>query len=243
MSNYTFNYSQYKKSINTKSNFSFTIIFVIIILLLGACVFIAPRKEKTLELYFVEIAQFQTFKLALNFSQKVCLESNSEYIYFDGNYHVLTNFYSDYNKAEKATNRLKTNYPKSNILTLTLKPYSHQPNLTKDQNLSIENFTLSCETLYLNLEQILCNHEKEKSSLARTQEMLKNLHENFTHAYNDFLSHFKTNSKYNLAKDYAHKMLTSAHTLQSADSENLLKIMQYELINFTILYHKFLSCF
>jgi len=89
----------------------------------------------------------------------------------------------------------------------------------------------------------LCNHEKEKSSLARTQEMLKNLHENFTHAYNDFLSHFKTNSKYNLAKDYAHKMLTSAHTLQSADSENLLKIMQYELINFTILYHKFLSCF
>ena len=61
-----FNYYQYKNNINKKNNFSFIIIFLLIILLIGLCVFLAPTAKNLNTFYYVELDKFQTYKQANN---------------------------------------------------------------------------------------------------------------------------------------------------------------------------------
>lgn len=253
MSEYVFNYSQYenkyvfdskkyKSSITSKNNFHFSIMFFVIIILLGACVFLQPKQTEMLEFYFIEIDKFQTYQNALNLSQEINSVGGAGYIYFDGKYHVLASFYSDYDNAETVLESLKNDYPSSNILTISTKPYSLKSNLKSIQNSAVENVINKSEDLVIQVEQLSNKYDRDEVTLSSLQLQLKNLYDDFHSSYDNFMTQFKTNSKYNVAKDHLSKMQKSISTL-SNESGLTTANLRYELVSFVINRCQFLSCF
>ena len=100
MSNYVFDYCQYRKNLSTKNNFNFITIFLLIIILLGMCVFLKPIKTSKSIFYYVEIDNFQTYKDAQKLSYELQNFGTNSLIFFDKTYHVLVGFYSIKNHAK-----------------------------------------------------------------------------------------------------------------------------------------------
>ncbi len=243
MSDYVFNYSQYKNSIHKKSYLSFLSLFFVIIILLGLCVFIKPRKSTLLEFYFVEVDNFPIYQNAIN----LCNELNSNgvcgYVYFDGVYHVLVSFYSSYDDAEKVCDNINKDYPNSSVFTISTNRFSNKKDLEKSQNNSIKNFLESTEKIILQLESSLVKFEKGEIQLNNLSLLFKDIKKDFDAHIDNLYIAFKTNSKYNLMKEYANQISKSISNISTFDEQNLSSFLRYEILNIVINRCQFLSCF
>ena len=243
MNEYVFNYSQYKKSINKNQKYGFTIIIIVIILLLGLCIFLKPKNPKILEFYFVELGCFPTYQNALTLSQEVNLNGGAGYIYFNGNYHVLASFYSDYDNAETVLENVIGDYPNACILTIESSDFSKQKNLTTSQNSAVENYIKETQSIILKLEYFANEFDTKKISFNELSLSIKNLQKDFVDVYDTFISSFKTNSTFNVAKKYAEQMNSSINNLVETSEQSMTSKLRYETVSFVINRHQLLSCF
>ena len=240
---YIFNYSQYKKSINKNNNFTFTIIFLLIILLLGLCVFLKPKDNKLNKFYFVEVDNFQTYDSALKLSQTVKEKTGAGYIYFDNIYHVIASFYSKEKDAEKVCENLKNEYENVQVFCISYPQFVKQKNLSLKQNCSVENLINVCRKITLQLEQLSIDFETGKTPFKEAKILLANYYESFFSTFNEFNAQFNTNSKYNLSKSYAHEIDNSIRKLKESEEQNFSSLLRFELTSIAISIAQFSSSF
>ena len=243
MNNYVFNYDQYKKTINKKNKTSFLLLFFIVIILLGLCIFIYPKKSNTIEFYFVEIDNFQTFKEANNLSLKINESGGAGYVYFDGKYRVLASFYSNYDNAKKVADNLKNDYTNATVFTMETNNFHNIINLNSHQNNSIKNLLETTYKTILQLEDLIINYELKNISNNELNLHIKNHQTEFDEVYNDFINNFNNLSKYNLAKDYLVKMQQCFKNISTIENQNISSNLRYETVKLVILRSQFLSCF
>lgn len=241
--NYVFNYSQYKKSINKKNNFAFTLIFLLIIILLGLCVFLYPKPNNFSEFHFVEIDNFQTYKDAVHLSQEVSASGGAGYVYFDGTYHVLASFYSNSADAEKVVENLKSEFENVQVFSINCKNFSQQKNLSSSQNDSIESLIIQIKKIILQLEEISIKFETKNCSFNEAILTIKNDIKNFSSSYDNFLSNFKTDSKYNKAKDYTQSISSSFLNLLNSEEQSFSASLRYCTVHTAITLTQFTYCF
>lgn len=241
--NYTFNFKEYKSHIKSNSKFSFLFIFLTIIILLSACVFLRPKKSNLHEYYFVEIDNFQTYQNALNLSQTIKQSSGAGYIYFDGVYHVLASFYSKHDSAEKVVDNLKSEFKNVKVFTIKSKKFFKSSSLNNKQNACVKNYLEKLNEIIFHLDNICINFETKISSHKKSIVDAKNLMEQYNEIYNDFISNFKTNSKHNITKKYAKEICTSFTTITSCSEQDFSCVIRNETINIVVLKTQIEKCF
>lgn len=242
MSEYIFDYNQYKKTITNKSHFSYSLIIFIIILLLGLCVYFKPNKLKESKLHFVEIGSVQTYSSALNLSQEINSLGGAGFIFFDGTYHVLANYYSSYNDAEKVVENLKNDHSNAKVFSISSASFSKSKKLSSSQNSTVENFNNESKKIMIQFENIVTDLSINKIRNEEFSILMKNLRQDYDNLNSNIQSSFKNNSQFNKAKDYANIMATSL--LNASTSETFaLNTLRYELVSFVVNRHHFLSCF
>ncbi len=243
MNNYVFNYDQYKKTINKKNKFHFSVIFVLIILLLGLCIFLYPKQTTANNFYFVEIDNFQTYNKANSLANEIKNSGGAGYVYFDGTYHVLASFYSNYKSAEKVVNNLKLDYKNANVFTIETNKFLVNKNLNSSHNNSIKNFLDATHKIILNLEKLNTEFDKKSLQLSELNIHIKNNQEEFDNVYSNLMENLKNNSKFNLAKEYLIQMKSSLSNLSNLENNTASTTLRYETIKLTITRIQFLSCF
>lgn len=242
MTDYVFNYVQYKKKLN-KGNNNFLIIFLVIILLLGCIVFLKPIKLKTNKIYFIQADEFQTYHNSKIFSDNVIKNGDAGYIYFNKNYHVLISFHSKKSEAESKLKDDKLQYKKASVFSLELKEFSNQKKFNKSQNNAIKNFISQTEKILFKLEDSYQSLLSKNIDLKSFSSHMQNNKRNFVNVYNKLLKSFNSDPSLNLAKKHAYKMMESISNLSSNLEEISLYLINYEVINFVLNRHQFLSCF
>lgn len=243
MTDYIFNYDQYKKTINKKNNFNFSVMFIVIILLLGLCVFLYPKQTNTLNFYFVEIDNFQTYNKANSLANEIKNSGGAGYVYFDGTYHVLASFYSNYKSAEKVVNNLKTDYKSATVFTIETYKFTDKKKLNSSQNKSIKNFLDSTYTMILNLEKLNTNFDKKSLQIEELNIHIKNNQKEFDKAYSSLMEDLKNNSKFNFIKEYLVQMKSSLSNLSNLENNTASSTLRYETVKLVINRIQFLSCF
>ncbi len=243
MNDYVFNYNQYKNTINKKQNFNFLIIFFVIILLLGLIIFIRPKKQKLLEFYFVELGCFQTYQQALNLSNEINSNGNSSFVYFNGDYHVIVSFYSNYDDAKKVVENLQPEYANASLFTLEFKDFVNQNNLSKNQNSSIENFLNVSNDCIKKLENLSLMFDKKEIDYNELSFYLKDIKTDFCEQHDELETQFKFDSKHNIMKEYAYSMFSTINQITSLSEQDVTKNFRYLITKFVIGHYQFLSCF
>ena len=243
MNNYNFDYNQYHSSINKKNNFSFYVIFLLIIILLGLYVFVKPQKENFNELYFVEIANFETYHQAIGLSQKVISNQAAGYIFFDGKYHVLASFYLNKNDAKKVVENIKNVYANACVFSIQENIFFSQKSLNNKQNKTLRDFINSTKENMIKLQNINLEFDSNKISFNEFKVYLHEIKNSFDDAHIKLTSTFENDLKFNIIKDYAKQMSTSIENIIEANEQNANQIMRYEIISFVINRNYLVSCF
>ena len=242
MSDYEFNYSQYTKKLNIKNN-NFSIIFLVIILLLGCCVYLKPLDLKNNKLYFIQAQEFQTYNDAKNLSQEIKKNGFAGYIYFDKNYHVLISFHTSKADAKTTLKNSKSKHKNISIFYLEKKGFFNGKNLNKTQIKAITNFKNKTEKISLELENYYSSFFDNSLDLKTLSIHIENIKNNFDKTHTKLIKSFDNNSKFNPAKKHANNMLKSLSNLCLNVNELTPSSAQYEIINFVINQYQFLSCF
>lgn len=242
MSDYEFDYIQYKKKLNKKNN-NFTILFLSIILLLGCIVFLKPINFKTHKLFFVKAGEFQVYNDAKNFSQEISKNGHAGYIYFDENYHILISFHSSKKEANSSLKKFKARYKNASIFTIEKKGFTYQKSFTKHQNKTLKNFINDTEKISLKLEQFFSSFFKDYAGKETYFIQIENLKTEYENTYNKLLKSFMKTNHLNVAKKHASNMLICLSNLTRTTNQNHTALIKYEIINFIINRHQFLSCF
>ena len=243
MTDYIFNYDQYKKTINKKNGFNFSVMFIVIILLLGLCVFLYPKQTNTLNFYFVEIDNFQTYNKANSLANEIKNSGGAGYVYFDGTYHVLASFYSNYKSAEKVVNNLKSDYKNATVFNIETYKFTDKKKLNSSQNKSIKNFLDTTHTMILNLEKLNTNFDKKSLQIEELKIHIKNNQEEFNNVYSSLIEDLKNNSKFNFIKEYLVQMKNSLSNLSNLENNTASSTLRYETVKLVINRIQFLSCF
>lgn len=242
MNDYKFNYNQYKRTITKNKNISFVLISLLIILLLGICVYLKPTTNNIDKFYFVEIDNFQTYKHAQILSLDLQNYGTNSLIYFDKSYHVLVGFYSNENDAKRVSENLKKSYQNCSILELCFSKNFNRKNLTKNQVTSVENLIKETKKLVLILEDLLNDFITNKTSYNKTKTLIKTCAENFIEASNKFFENFKTDSKYNTTKTHANSILNSISSLSNLEENSFTTIARYEIMKIATTLIKMTNC-
>ena len=234
MNDYVFDYHQYRKTLFTKNNFSFVIIFLIIIFLLSLCIFLKPIQTKKTTFYFVEIDNFQTYKHAQILSNELQNLNTSPLIYFDKSYHVLIGFYSSKKSAETVCEKLKNDYSNSTVFELGfLKNFSYK-NLSKTQNSCVENLIKTTYEITLKIENLLNNFECKKTTFNKVKIYMKEQNEICIESCDDFFEAFKTDSIFNSIKPHVSNIVNSLNSISNLNESNFSSQCRYELMNIAI---------
>lgn len=243
MSNYSFNYYQYKNKIYKKNPFTFSIIFLFIIILLGLCVFLKPTKNKYYKFYFVEIDSCDTYKDAVDVANSLQERGGAGYIFFDKEYHVLASFYAEHDHAKSISNKLKTEYKNTGVLTLEIKKFIKVSSLNSTQNQAVENLTSKLREQTFELENLSNRFDAKKISYNELYIHIENIKKEFNDKHDKYLSAFKNLSKYNLSKEYLEKIKISFDMILNSIEQDISQTLRYHIINIAINYHHLLSCF
>lgn len=241
---YQFSAKEYHKKIYGKSfGLPFAALIFIIIILVGVAFLFKP-KQKFEYFYFVEINEFLTFADANALANEIQTKNGAGYIYFDGSYHVLANFYLTSEDAETVVDNLKTEYSTAKILKLQQKKFVESKNLTSAQNdctkALIKQAEESIKSVYNNILQF----DKNEINEAQLKTNFISIASSFENVYGDFISAFSANSKFNKAKDYALKINDALNNLKDVTAkENFNSKMKFEMINFAICFYNTLNCF
>ena len=95
----------------------------------------------------------------------------------------------------------------------------------------------------MQLENLLIKFDKNEMSFSELTIHVLTLQKNFEDVYSDLISSFKTNAKFNVAKDCTKQMQMSLAKIQNSDEQNISSSIRYEIISFVLNRHHFLSCF
>ncbi|MBR6778983.1 MAG: hypothetical protein IKM43_02390 [Clostridia bacterium] len=231
---YNFDYNQQTKR-KTKTNhlFKFLILSVFVILLIIAIIKIFYKKQKLTYFYFVEIGLFQNYtdayKCALDIQQK----NAGGYIYYDGHFHVIANYYLDIDSAEKVVSNIITEYTNCKILTLKTKDFKHISSLSDTQNQTVENINNQIKIIIETLYTLMINYDTACTTEKSIKLQVLNLHSDLSKIFDEYCLNF-TNNKYEICKTYFLNILNSLQNIYN--TENLSQSLKYELINITLNY-------
>ena len=201
MQTYSFNYSQYKKKIPTKSKLSFLLLFVIISLLISLTIFFKPKNTSSLDFYFVEITSFQTYKEASELSAEIQKKGGSGYIYYDGKYRVFASYYTSEKDAETVVNNISNDYKSANIYKLSTKKDIITP-FSKKENFLISEISKSVLSSIDSITKLIIEFDKNKISSSSLKIELSKLSIRFDEKYQEFIDYTRNNSKRNVIKEY-----------------------------------------
>lgn len=242
MDEYQFDYYQYLEKTNKNKNFSLLLLFLLIIFLMASYVFFNPRINNYKEFYFVQTNEFETYKDALNFSEKIKSNGVIPYVYFDKSYHILISFFSDLDKAKSFLKTIKKVYKKSNIFIINYPQIMNLKTSATELKILKKHDEKFLKTLII-FESLNNDFQTNKIAFNEVSLQIKKQQEILSNSVNDFISFFENNPKFNLAKNYALKILKSLSRINSFNEKELSNQFQYELIFLTINNTQFLSCF
>lgn len=214
MTNYEFDYHQYRKHLNNRSGFPVSIILVTIILLVGVMVYLKPSIIEKTDFYFVEVGSFNKFSSASNLATETQQKGGAGYIYFDNNYHVFVNLYLKKQDAEAVVNNIKNEYNNAKIFKISSKKYKNNKNFTQKQINIIKNTLKTNLSTIETISQISQNYDKNLISdieIKNDYLMLKNNYENqqiiFSSTFSDRVSNEYINATSEILRNYASKDL------------------------------------
>ncbi len=240
---YSFNYQEYQQRIKKKSNHSFTILIITIILLFGLAVFLFPHDLGISYLYFVEVNNFINYSEANKLANEIKEKNGAGYIYYDGKYHVLASFYPSKSDAETIAENLKAEYPSSSVYSLEIKRYNKKNSLTSEQNKVILNTIEANESLIDSLYKCNISFDTGEFNESELSIKLKVLKNEIEKSYKAFNSEFKTLPKFD-ALSIELDIFDSMNTiLGSFNGGNVSQCLKYELIKIVINHSCFLSAF
>ena len=230
MQNYNFNYHQYKKKIHKQNVSIIPLLLCIIIITLGVAFFLRPQKTELNKFYFVEIDSFETYKDASNLAQNIQSSGGAGYIYYNNKYRVLAGFYPYYSQAESVTNNLKSEFKNCQIFTLECKKLKNINNLSSSQNNVMNEFSKVVFKNIYKMADLSIKYDKNEIDTQNLSLSFKSINNEIDSYYQEFISNFKTNSKFNTAKSYAKNITSSLKTLQNIETEQEInRKIKYEI--------------
>lgn len=243
MTLYKFDYKQYKKNLNKKNNFFFTICIIIIISLISLLTFLKPKDSKNYLFYFVEINSFETYSQALSLSTEIKEKGGAGYIFLQNRYRVLACFYSTKKEAQNVVSNLKTEYKTACVFALnsstkkTLTFLQNKQHCTEKIIQTVNHFTATLSKLSISIDKLELTSTKIKTTL-------HNISVDFNNLYSDFLKNYKTDSKYNVAKKHLANIKSTLENLNNIATENNFNYMfKYYIIDIVINFSSFINCY
>lgn len=241
MQNYTFNYAQYKKKINRKSISFIPILLVLIIILLGIA-FCLTRNSQEQEFYFVQIDEFASYKDASILSYELQEKNAGGFIYYNGIYHVLANFYIQKKDAETVASNLKSDYPKSCVFSLSAPKQIQTTNLSSKQYAYANEFCLISLTAIQDLSELSIKYDSSLISFSELRVKIKDLSSKLKQSTDKIASELSP-TNHNLAIKHAQIIADCLEDLKGTTEHDLSKQIKYELTKLVINYSSFLSSF
>lgn len=241
--NYNFNYSNYSKRIHKKTKLSFTFLTLVIIFLLSLTIFLKPKDESEQTLYFIQLNSYSTYQQANTQANKIKTCGVAGYIYYDNQYYVFANFYTNKTQAEKVLNNIKDEYKNAKIFEFSIKIFKNNEKLSKNQCKITKNITNFINSLIFDLSNLSIKYDKQEIKFNELNVKLKNYFSTFLNFSNEFSSMFKSNSQYNVCKKYLKNIETDLKLLSNYNETELTENLKYLSIDIAINYSSFLSCF
>ena len=240
---FQFDYYQYKKRINNNLKFNFSVIFILIILLLGMAIYLKPS-EKKLNFYFVEIASFQTYSKASTLANEIKQQHGAGYIYYDYNYKVLATYFTSKSDAEKVVSNLVESYPNAKVYTLQVTKKLKLKSLNKQQVEIVGKLNSKLQETINILSNASMLLDKQELSLNKFIHQTNEILNSFSDLYENFLNLFKQNSTHNVTKEHLENIQTNlTHLTNVKDEQYLHNNLKFKLIDIVINFANFLKCF
>lgn len=242
-SNYKFDYNQYKKRTTKNSYISFVILFLTIILLTGLAVFIKPIKTSNYKFYFVKANSFSTYSQANTLAQEIQKSGGAGYIHLDKKYHVLINFYQNKKDAESVAENLKNDYKNVEVYTISAKKFKNLQNLNKNQNKSMENLSNFTINLIKTLSILSIQYDKNEINYNQLNTKLNSIYDDYSELNDAFINQFKTDSKFNVCREYSHNIKNDLKILTEIYEENSNQQFKYLITDTVVNYCSLLNSF
>ena len=239
MTNYKFDYSQYKKRINNKTSLPFSIIIFLIIVLMGAICFIC-KPSNNVNFYFLEVNCFFSYSDANICANEITNLNAGGYVYFNGKYHVLACAYLNEKDATQAKENIKEQYPNAKVFKLSSTEFNKNSFKTKESDAicyAINANQKVIEKLFNLIVELDTNSLTEEQA-KREIETLKN---NYISSTDNFNTIFRTNKKLTKQKEKISSYVSTLKQLKHA--ENISQSLKYCLIKISILHYSFLEGF
>lgn len=241
--NYQFNYREYKKKTTHKNGLAFSILIILIILLTGFVIFINPTTSSNYEFYFVVANSFPTYSQANTLSQEIQNSGGAGYVHLDKKYYVLINFYQYETDANNVIKNLKDTYPNVDIYTISAKKFKNIQNFNKKQNKSIENLSNFIKNTINQLSDLSIQYDKKELNSNQLLTKFTSIESEYNTLFNDVLKQFKTDSKFNVSREYLHNIKTDLQSLVSHNQENFSSQFKFHVIDIVLNYCSFLDSF
>lgn len=234
MQEYIFDYKDYKKRIKKPIKFNITLTTILIIILLGLCVFLSQPKVRTTNFYFVEIGKFQTFSQANKMATEISLKNGAGFVYFDNNYHVLAGFYPDKNSAEKVSKNISNEYPKSTVFCLSATQFYQNKSFSKNKNDLIQNLCDVLTNIETSLYEISILLDTNNNSYKTIKTKLNSLLDIYSSNFANLKNEIKTDTNnINILKK-ALEINNSLSRITEANEQSLPQKIKYETINIVV---------
>ena len=235
MQEYVFDYSTYKKRLEKPINFGFSILSLVIIFLLGICVFLKQNKTEYIEYYFVEIGQFKTFSQANKMANELSSKSGAGFVFFDDCYHVLAGFYNNQENAKTVSSNISEEYQGAKIFSISATKFKAKRDFTSTQNKSLRSMLEYNDELITELYNLSINIEKNTETFNAAILKVKNLKEEHTSNFKQFKANFNgKNEQLNLKKKL-NEIQNSLSHLTNCNEQDIKQKIKYELINIVVL--------
>jgi len=240
---YQFDYLSYKKRTTNNISLSFTFLIISIIFSTGLAVYFKPLKTSNYEFYFVKANTFSTYTQANNLSLEIQNSGGGGNLHYNKGYNILVNFYTNNKDAEAVCENLKSTYNTASVYTIQAKNFKNLSNLSKNQCKSVQNLEKFLISSINSLSTISLQLDKNEINFNQASTIFSSIFNDYQDTYEDFLNQFKTNSKYNLAKEYANNIYLNLQTL-STEKENLTnQKIKYLTIDIVLNFASFLNSF
>ena len=240
MSNYSFNYNQYKKRITKSSQMPFSVIFLLIIVLLGVACFIGNPKKRIETFYFLEVDCFFNYSDANACANEISALNAGGYVYFNGKYHVLACAYLNEADANKAKENIKQEYPNAQVFTLSTHKFNENNFTEKEVDEISTVINANYETIK-NIYNLIIRCDTNTINENEIERELENLNKNYSNKVDGFKTLFRNNKKFTKEKELVSKF--SSCLAQNSSLTNISQSLKYNLIKISILHYSFLECF
>lgn len=234
MQEYNFNYLDYKKRLKNPIKFNFVFITLILILLLGTCVFFNQNRQGFSTYYFVEVGEYSTFSQANKTASEVTLKSGAGFVYFDKSYHVLAGFYLTQESAKTVSKNIANEYPNTKIFTLSAAKFNNKKTYSKTENSTIKNVIENNQNTINSIYQLSLSLDKNELSFNSAITQILALKDDFVCSQKLFEDTFKNEKIYFNTNKKLNEICNSLTRLTKSTEQELKQKIKYELINITI---------